>query len=443
MRHPVLPRDPPLTDAETTSVGVRRFCRSQAVGTIEIPNDFYWEATHLRIALSIRARAAATLCGMTAALAIAGCGGKQTIKDPLIGEFDSMTGPQSTFGTSTHNGEMIAIDDVNASGGIDGHKVGLKLYDDQCDPAIAATVVRKLISQDHVSAVLGEVASTRSIAAAPECDKGKVPMISPSSTNPKVTNGHPYVFRVCFIDPFQGAAAAKFAIETLHFKTAAIFTDQANDYSTGLSGVFKDTFTKMGGKIVAESSYRSGTDVNFQAQLNTIKTANPQIIYVPGYYNDIGPIAKQARQIGMATPLLGGDGWDSDKLVEGAGGPGGAVEGCYFTNHYSVDNPDPLTQKFVKAYQAKYGSKPDSLAALGYDAAGVMLDAMKKAGAPADGDYASPAYRDKLKDAIAATQGFKGATGIINLGPDHNAVKPCVVLQIHGKDFKYVGTVQP
>jgi len=397
----------------------------------------------LRIAHSARAHAATALLATIAAFSFAGCGGKKAMTEPVIGEYDSMTGPQSTFGTSTHNGETLAIDQANDAGGVNGHKLTIKLYDDQCDPSIASTVVRKLIAQDHVPAILGEVASTRSIAAAPECDKGKVPMISPSSTNPKVTEGHPYVFRVCFIDPFQGGSAAKFAAQTLHFKRAAIFTDQANDYSTGLSAVFKDTFTKLGGTIVATSSYQSGSDVNFQAQLNTLKAANPEIIYVPGYYNDIGPIARQARSIGLKAPLLGGDGWDSDKLVEGAGGPGAALEGCYFTNHYSVDNPDPLTQKFVQAYKARFGSKPDSLAALGYDAAGVLVDAMKRAGAPPNDDYSDAAYKTKLRDAIGATTGFKGATGTINLGPDHNAVKPCVVLQVNGKDFKYITTVQP
>ena len=398
----------------------------------------------MRIAHSARACAASAVLVTIAAFTVAGCGGKkQAMTEPVIGEYDSMTGRNSTFGTSTHNGEMLAIEQANAAGGVNGHTLSIKLYDDECKPDVAATVVRKLISQDHVPAVLGEVASTRSIAAAPECDKNKVPMISPSSTNPKVTDGHPYVFRVCFIDPFQGSSAAKFAYNNLHFTRAAIFTDNASDYSTGLTSVFKDSFTKLGGTIVAQSSFVSGTDVNFQAQLNTIKAANPQIIYIPAYYNDIGPIARQARSIGLNVPLLGGDGWDSEKLVEGAGGPGEALEGCYFTNHYSVDKQDPLIQSFVKAYKAKYGGVPDSLAALGYDAAGVLVDAMKRAGAPPSGDYSDAGYKTTLKDAIAATAGYKGVTGVINIGPDHNAIKPVTVLQIRGSKFNYVTEIQP
>jgi branched-chain amino acid transport system substrate-binding protein len=370
-------------------------------------------------------------------------GGAAAANSIMIGEYGSLTGDKSTFGHSTDNGVELAVKQINAGGGVGGHPLAVDVQDDAGTPDGASSVVKKIITSDHPTAVIGEVASTLSIQAAPICNAAKVPMISPSSTNPKVTQLGPYIFRVCFIDPFQGTAAANFALNTLHAKKAAILTDSGNDYSIGLTKFFTQSFTKGGGQIVVAQNYGKD-DVDFSSQLTQIKAANPDILYVPGYYGQVGPIAKQARAIGLKVPLLGGDGWDSPKLIEGAGGPGGALEGSYFTNHSSMDNPDPTIQKFVSAYKAAYGSEqPDSLAALGYDSIGVLVDAMKRAGAPADGDYSSLAYRAKLRDAIAATKGYKGITGTITIGPDRNAVKPAVVLQIHGADYKYVTTVNP
>ena len=367
-------------------------------------------------------------------------GGANTI---TIGEYGSLTGDKSTFGHSTDNGVELAVKAINAAGGVNGHTLTVDVQDDAGTPDGASSVVKKIITSSKPTAVIGEVASTLSIQAAPICNAAKVPMISPSSTNPKVTQLGPYVFRVCFIDPFQGTAAAKFATGTLHAKKAAILTDSGNDYSIGLTNFFTQSFTKAGGQVVVSQNYGKD-DVDFSSQLTQIKAANPDILYVPGYYGQVGPIAKQARAIGLNVPLLGGDGWDSPKLVEGAGGPGQALEGSYFTNHSSMSNPDPAIQKFVSAYKIAYGGQqPDSLAALGYDSVGVLVDALKRAGVPADGDYASPAYRVKLRDALAATQGYKGITGTITIGPDRNAVKPAVVLQIHGSDYKYVTTVNP
>ena len=361
----------------------------------------------------------------------------------VVGEFGSLSGSESTFGTSTDNGLKLAVNQINAAGGIDGHPLTVKVYDDEGKPDSALTVVQRLINQDKPVAIIGEVASKLSIQAAPACNAAKVPMISPSSTNPKVTQIGPYIFRVCFIDPFQGTAAAKFAIGTLKAKRAAIMTDQQNDYSTGLTKFFTQSFTQQGGTIVANPSYTKD-DLDFHSQLANIKALNPDVIYVPGYYGQVGPIAKQARQVGITAPFLGGDGWDSPKLVEGAGGPGQALEGSYFTNHSSMENPDPAIQNFVKAFKAANSSgEPDALAALGYDAGEVLADAIKRAGKPADGDYSSEAFRIKLRDAIAATKDFPGATGKITIGPDRNAVKPAVVLQVKGADFKYVTTVNP
>ena len=401
---------------------------------------------------SATARLTACVCSAALlALLAGGCANKPSgstnsdgaANSIMIGEYGSLTGDKSTFGHSTDNGVELAVKGINSSGGVNGHSLTVDVQDDAGTPDGASSVVKKIITSDKPTAVIGEVASTESNAAAPICNAAKVPMISPSSTDPKVTRTGPYIFRVCFIDPFQGTAAAKFAIGTLHAKKAAILTDAGNDYSVGLTKFFTQSFTKAGGQVVLAQNYGKD-DVDFSSQLTQIKAQNPDILYVPGYYGQVGPIAKQARAIGLTVPLLGGDGWDSPKLVEGAGGPGGALEGSYFTNHSSMDNPDPAIQKFVSNYKTAYGGQqPDSLAALGYDAVGVLADAMKRTVKPADGDYSSLDYRAKLRDAIAATKGYKGITGTITIGPDRNAVKPAVVLQVHGSDYKYVTTVNP
>jgi len=392
------------------------------------------------------------LSGLAIALVGSGCANKSSDTStpsgsatgtPInIGEYGSMTGSTATFGVDTDDGVKLAVAQINGAGGIFGHPLKIDLRDDEGKPDEALNVVKLMVSQDKVTAVLGEVASTRSIQAAPACNSAQVPMISPSSTNPAVTQVGPYIFRACFIDPFQGTAAAKFAYNNLKARKAAIMTEATSDYSTGLTKFFTDGFTKLGGTIVNTETYSQG-DIDFSAQLTTIKAENPDILYVPGYYGDIGPIAVQARKVGLTCPLLGGDGWDSPKLVEGAGGPGGALEGSYFTNHYSPTNPAPLTQAFVANYKKTYNTTPDSLAAMGYDATGVLADAMKRVGNPADGDFDSADYRKKLRDAIAATSGFQGVTGKITMGPDRNPVKPAVVLQIKGTDYNYAATINP
>ncbi len=279
----------------------------------------------------------------------------------LIGEVGSLTGSEATFGISTRNGIDLAINQENAAGGVKGKKVAVRVYDDQSKPEEAANAATRLISQDKVLVILGEVASTNSLAMAPKAQAAQVPMITPSSTNPKVTQVGDYIFRVCFIDPFQGYAMAKFARENLKVKTAAVLKDLRSDYSLGLSEVFVNKFAEFGGKIVAEEAYSKG-DTDFRAQLTTIKRQKPEALYIPGYYSDIGIIARQARELGVKTIMLGGDGWESPKLFE-LGGT--ALEGSYYTNHYSPDDPSPRVQKFIQDYKAAYGSVPDSLAALG------------------------------------------------------------------------------
>ena len=348
----------------------------------------------------------------------------------LIGEVGSLTGPEATFGISTRNAIELALREVNAAGGVKGKKVEVRVYDDQSKPEEAANAVARLINQDQVLLILGEVASTNSIAMANKAQPAQVPMISNASTNPKVTEIGNYIFRVCFIDPFQGYVMAKFAHDNLKFTRVAVLKDLASDYSQGLADVFKRKFTEMGGKIVGEETYAKGS-TDFRSQLTALKRSQPDGIYVPGYYTDIGVIARQARELGLNAKLMGGDGWDSEKLFELGGS---AVEGSYFSNHYSPDDPNPRIQKFIADYKAAFGSVPDSLAALGYDAAMVAVDAIKRA----------PSFdRVAIRNAIAATKNFPGVTGTISLDDKRNATKPAVVLEVGKGRTKYVATIAP
>jgi branched-chain amino acid transport system substrate-binding protein len=378
----------------------------------------------MKVRLFVAAGAAALLAGLLA------CGKGGGGKEIVIGEYGSLTGTTATFGQSTHNGIMQAFDEINAAGGLLGKKVKVLVEDDRSQPEEATTAVTKLINQNHVVAVLGEVSSSRSLAAAPICQANKIPMVSPSSTNPRVTQVGDYIFRVCFIDPFQAPVMAKFAANTLKLKRVAILTDVRNDYSIGLQTFFRQSFKALGGEIVAEQSYSEG-DSDFRAQLTQIKAANPEAIYVPGYYTEAATIARQARELGITVPLMGGDGWDSPKLFEIGGD---ALDGCYISNHYSMDDPSPAIQKFVAEYKRRYGNSPDALAALGYDAARILSDAIKRADSTAG---------DKIRDALATVKDFPGVSGKITINADRNAVKPAVVLKIEKGKFHYVETVNP
>jgi branched-chain amino acid transport system substrate-binding protein len=351
----------------------------------------------------------------------------------VLGHVASMTGNEATFGSSTDNGIKLALEEQNKKGGIKGKKVELKTLDDQGKPEEAAIAATRLITQDKVSAIIGEVASSRSLAIAPIADANKVPQVSPTSTNPKVTkdgaNTRPYVFRVCFIDPFQGTVMAKFAREK-KITNVAILRDVGNDYSVGLADFFQKKFEELGGKIVTDQSYKAG-DQDFKAQLTAIKGKKPEAIYVPGYYTDVALIARQARELGMKQPMMGGDGWDSSKLYEIAKG---ALDGSFFSNHYTDEDPSPVVQEFITKYKAAYGSVPDALAVLGYDAARVTFDAMERAK-----DLTGPS----LAEALAATKGYQGVSGVITLDADHNAVKSAVVLGIEKNKAKYAATIAP
>lgn len=348
----------------------------------------------------------------------------------LVGYYGDLSGRTSSFGQSTKNGVEMAADEINKAGGINGRQVRIITEDDQGEPNKAATVVTKLINQDKVQALLGEVASSNSLAAAPKAQEAKVPMISPSSTNPAVTQVGDYIFRVCFIDPFQGEVMAKFAANNLKAKRAAILYDFNSDYSRGLYQFFKRSFTSLGGTIISEQSYTQG-DRDFSGQLTAIRAANADVIYVPGYYGEVGVIANQTKQLGIKAPLLGGDGWDAPQLWQLGGA---ALNGDYISNHYSVDDPSPAIQKFVADYKARYNILPDALAALGYDAMKVLGDAIKRAGGTESA---------KLRDAIAQTKNFAGVTGSISLDGDRNAVKPAVVLKLQDQKFVYETTIYP
>jgi branched-chain amino acid transport system substrate-binding protein len=374
---------------------------------------------------------AVTLAG---AVFAAGCGKSGGNADATIkvGEYASLTGKEATFGTSSHEGTALAVEQINAAGGVLGKQLDLIYEDDRSVPGEAATIAKKLINSNNVVALLGEVASGRSLEAAPIAQANRVPMISPSSTNPKVTQVGDYIFRVCFTDPFQGKLLADFARNSLKVQKVAIFSDVAAPYSVGLAQFFRDPFVAAGGTVVSEQKYTGG-DKDFKAQLTVIKNASPDAIMVPGYYTDVGLIVAQARQLGITVPIFGGDGWEAPELIQIAGAD--ALKDTYYSTHFSPQSTDPAAQKFVAAYEAKYGGKvPDAMAALGYDSAMVLVDAIRRAGTTAE-----PA----LRDAIAATQGFMGATGATTLDANRDASKPAVIITVKDGKFQYLETIAP
>ena len=358
-------------------------------------------------------------------------GGGDTSDEIKVGEFASLTGKEATFGNSSHKGTLLAIEEINSKGGVLGKKLKLISEDNRTSPGESATVVRKLISRDKVVAILGEVASGRSLEAAPICQQNKIPMISPSSTNPKVTETGDYIFRVCFTDPFQGKLLADFAQKKLNAKRAALLTDVSAPYSVGLAQFFREPFTAGGGNVVIEQKFNSG-DKDFKAQLTAIKAANPDVIFAPCYYTEAGLITRQARDLGITVPLVGGDGWEAPELIQ-IGGK--ALEGTYYSTHYSPEDKEPMVQEFVKKFRARFKNEtPDAMAALGYDSALVLADALKRAGTT-DGP--------KLRDALAATKDFQGVTGKTTLDEKRNATKSAVIVTIKGGKFEYVDTISP
>jgi len=347
-----------------------------------------------------------------------------------VGEFAALTGGSASFGQSSHKGTQLAFDEINAAGGVMGKKFKLITEDDQSVAGQPATIVRKLIAQDKVVAVLGEVRSSATLEAAPICQQDKIPLISPAATNPKVTEVGDYISRICFIDPFQGTVMAKFALSK-GWKKVAMLTDVKQDYSVGLAEFFVKGFTAGGGQIVKEQKYSTG-DKDFKPQLTSIKASKPDAIFIPGYYGEVALIGKQARLLGIKVPLLGGDGWVGDSLLKVAGN---SLDGSFFSCHFSAEDQSPAVQEFVKKYKAKYsGEVPDDMAALGYDSAMILAEAIKRAGTTEG---------DKLKDAIATTKEHKGITGVITLDAHRDATKPAVILTIAKGGFQFVESVAP
>ena len=359
-------------------------------------------------------------------------GSSDTTGDILVGFYGSLTGDGASFGQSSREGAELAVDELNAAGGVLGRQLRLLVEDDQSKPEEASNAVTKLITQDRVVAVIGEVASRRTLAAAPISQRYQIPMITPASTNEKVTEVGDYIFRVCFIDPFQGEVLAKFAYNDLKARKVAILRDQAQDYSVGLTDSVAQHFTRLGGQVLPPVSYSSG-DADFKAVLTRIRSEKPDVLFATGYYSEAAIITRQARELGMTMPILGGDGWVGDALQNGRE----ALNNTYISNHYSGDNPDPIVQNFVSTYRKRFNREPDAIAALAYDAIKVLADSLTRA---------QSTEGPKLRDAIAAAD-VPGVTGRLKMNAQRNVDKPAVVQEVtyaNGKvNFIYKTTINP
>ena len=377
------------------------------------------------------------VAAVAAAVALAGCPPpdreRQTSPESgeiPIGVYGALTGPEAAFGTSTVNGVRLAVDQINSAGGLLGRKVRLVVEDDGGRAEQAASVVTKLVTADNVIALIGENSSNQSLAAAPIAQANRIPMVSPSSTNPAVTEKGEFIFRVCFTDPYQGKALAAFVRDNLEANTAAILVDNKNDYSVGLAQFFASEFEGRGGRVVIRQSY-SGGDNEFRPQLTSIRATKPDIVFIPGFYTDAGQIAIQARDAGITVPLVGGDGWDSPTVIE-IGGK--SVENSYFSDHYFVGDNRPVVQKFVSEMRQRHGKNPEATAALGYDAMKIIAAAITRAGS------VDP---KAIRDGIAQTKDYQGVSGTITMGPDRNPIKPVAMIKIENGQMNFAGWIQP
>jgi len=371
---------------------------------------------------------ASVLVTTTALLTSSGCNRKpDTIK---LGEFASLTGKEAVFGQNVNKGTRLAIEESNAAGGVLGRTLELITEDDQSKPGESATVVKKLISRDKVVVILGEITSGRTLEAAPIAQAAKIPLISPGATNTEVTAKGNYIFRVCFIDDFQGTVMAKFARDTLKLKRVAILSSVSSAQSVGLAKYFRERFTSASTAIAVEQKYSEG-DKDFRAQLTAIKAAGADGIFVPGYYAEAALICKQARDLGLTLPLLGVDGWESPDLLAIAGA---AAEGCYLSTHFSPESKAPVVVAFNERYQKRWGISANALSVLGYDATMLAIDAIRRAGST-DGA--------KIRDALAATQDYPAVTGAITFDANRNPTKNAVVLTVKNGTFTFVQDVSP
>lgn len=363
---------------------------------------------------------------------LAGCGAPDKTEEQVIkiGANMDLSGGGSTFGTSVLNGVKMAVEEVNAAGGINGKQIKLFVEDNKTEPAEAANTTKKLIEQDQVDLIIGAVTSGCTLSSAPIAQASGVPMITPTSTNPQVTETGDYIFRSCFIDPLQGTAMAKFATEKLKAKTAVVMGDVTSDYSKGLTEVFKKDFEAAGGKVLSVESFAQ-KDTDFNAQLTKIKAEKPDVIFLPAYYTEVGLILKQARQQGIDQPFIGTDGWDSPKLVEIAGN---ATNNGYFTNHYATDDQDPVIQGFIKKYKDKYKQVPDAFATLGYEAALIAVKALEKAGTT---------DKKVVRDSMAATKDVPGITGKISLDANRNPIKAVTIIEMKDGKQTFLDKINP
>ena len=367
---------------------------------------------------------------------IAGCG-KPASNDIKIGMVYELTGNTASYGTSAANGAKLAFKAINAGGGVLGKPIQLVTADNKGEPSESANAMTKVITQDKVVAITGVTVSSCGIAASAVAEANKIPFVVAAAVNPKVTVDErtkkvkDYTFRACFIDSFQGVVGVNFAVNSLKAKNVAIMTDNASDYSKGLVGIFREEFVKKGGKIVAEEAYLQ-KDQDYKPILTKIKAQNPDLIYIPGYYEDVGKVIKQARELGLNMPILGADAWDSPVLVELAGP--GPLNNTFFTNFYSVEDKNPTSNKFVEAYKKEYGAIPDSMAAMGYDAANLLVDAIKRAGS---------VEAVKVRDALAGTKKFNSVSGEMSLNETHDAVRGVVIIEMKNGKQVYRETIRP
>ncbi len=367
-----------------------------------------------------------------ASMLLAACGPSgsaagDTIKVAILAP---LSGPVPTFGVSTRDGALMAIEEWNAKGGVLGKQIEAIVADSQCTADPAVNAANKVIDQDGVKYIIGEVCSSASIPVSEIAEKKGVVQISPTSTNPGVTlnpdgSTKQYIFRACFIDPFQGLVMAKFALKQGH-KTAFIMFDQGNDYVLGLGQAFEESFVAGGGTIVGKEAY-TGQDTDFSAILTKVADSQADVLFIPDYYNIVNLVATQAKERGVTSAMMGGDGWDSSDLDLAA------AEGGFFSNHYSAEDTRPVVQEFVSRYEAKYGSKPDALATLGYDAANLLLAAIEKAGAD------DPA---KVKDAMAGLS-YDAVSGTITFDEFHNPIKSAAIMQVKDGKIVFADSIAP
>ena len=367
---------------------------------------------------------------------ISGCSDSAN-KDIKIGMVYELTGNTASYGTSAASGAKLAFKAINASGGVLGKQIQIATADNKGEPSESANAMTKVITQDKVIAVTGVTVSSCGIAASAVAEDNKIPFVAAAAVNPKVTVDErtgkvkAYTFRACFIDSFQGIVGVNFALNSLKVKNVAIMTDSSSDYSKGLTGIFKSAFTGKGGKIVAEEAYLQ-KDQDYKSVLTKIKAQNPDLLYIPGYYEDVGKIIKQARELGIMIPVLGADAWDSPVLVEVAGPQ--ALNNTYFTNFYSVEDKNPISNNFVEAYKKEYGKTPDSMAAMGYDAANLLVDAIRRA---------NSTESTKIRDALSATKNFKSVSGEMSLNDTHDAVRGVVIIEMKNGKQVYRETIKP